>query len=96
MLYFYKKIFVFHKIILHTLSFYSQFNLCSKLYFAKDVMPDYIGPSGFILLRVLDIDYIFVNLYVFYKRKSCNQRSLKIAVCSMFGVAINQLFSFMD
>ena len=38
--------------------------------FAKDVMPDYITPTGFILLRVFGASLIRDNLFIFTKAKS--------------------------
>ncbi|MBH70219.1 MAG: EamA family transporter [Flavobacteriales bacterium] len=96
MRYFYKKIFVFHKnYFAHFCLFIANLIYALNYTFAKDVMPDYIGPSGFILLRVLGASIIFLLIYAFFiKEKVAIKDLLKIAVCSMFGVAINQLFFF--
>ncbi len=63
--------------------------------FAKDVMPEYIQPSGFILLRVTGAVLVFSIIYViFIKEKIQRKDMLRIAICGLFGVAINQLLFF--
>ena len=63
--------------------------------FAKDVMPIYIEPSGFILLRVIGALCLFAIAYfVFVKEKVERKDILKFAICGVFGVAINQLLFF--
>ena len=62
---------------------------------AKDVMPNYIEPSGFILLRVLCGVFLFLILYVFFIRERIDKKDyFSFALCGLFGVAINQLFFF--
>jgi len=62
---------------------------------AKDVMPDYIGPSGFILLRVTGGSILFFLTYFFFIRESVESRDIiRLILCGLFGVAINQLFFF--
>ena len=62
---------------------------------AKDVMPDYINPSGFILLRVTGAVILFFITYVLFIRESVEKKDLiRLALCGLFGVAINQLFFF--
>ena len=62
---------------------------------AKDVMPDYINPSGFILLRVTGGVILFFITYVLFIRESVETKDLiRLALCGLFGVAINQLFFF--
>ena len=59
---------------------------------AKDVMPNYIEPSGFILLRVVGAVVLFSLYYLFFiKEKVENIDILLLSVCGLFGVAINQL-----
>ena len=63
--------------------------------FAKDVMPEYISPTAFILLRVLGASIVFNFLHFFY----INERLAKndvfhIIICSLFGVVINMLCFF--
>mgnify|MGYP001345434723 CR=1 FL=1 len=63
--------------------------------FAKDVMPDYINPSGFILLRVIGALILFsIVYYIFIKEKIEKEDILRLSACGLFGVAINQLLFF--
>jgi len=63
--------------------------------FAKDVMPDFIQPSGFILLRVTGAVTLFSLIYfLFVKEKVDKKDIIRLAICGIFGVAINQLFFF--
>ena len=62
---------------------------------AKDVMPDYIGPSGFILLRVIGGSLLFFLTYVFFIKENVELKDIvRLLFCGLFGVAINQLFFF--
>ena len=62
---------------------------------AKDVMPDYIGPSGFILLRVIGGSFLFFLTYIFFIKEKVNSSDLvRLIFCGLFGVSINQLFFF--
>lgn len=63
--------------------------------FAKDVMPNFIQPSGFILLRVTGAITLFSLIYfLFVKEKVDRKDIIRLAICGIFGVAINQLFFF--
>ena len=63
--------------------------------FAKDVMPDYISPTGFILLRVFGASLIFFIIHSFFiKEKIKKTDLLYIIVCAVFGVVINMLCFF--
>ena len=58
-------------------------------------MPDYIGPSGFILLRVIGGSFLFFLTYIFFIKEKVNSSDLvRLIFCGLFGVAINQLFFF--
>ena len=62
---------------------------------AKDVMPEYINPSGFILLRVLGgVSLFFLFFKIFINERINNSDIPRFALCGLFGVAINQLFFF--
>ena len=62
---------------------------------AKEVMPDYIMPFGFILLRVIGATFLFWTLHLFYTKETIlNKDYGKLAICGLFGVAINQLLFF--
>ena len=63
--------------------------------FAKDVMPEFILPSAFILLRVIGAVILFALTYFFLIREKVDQKDiLRLAICGLFGVAINQLLFF--
>ena len=63
--------------------------------FAKDVMPDFIMPSGFILLRVIGALLLFaLSYFLFVKEKVERKDIFRLAICGVFGVAINQLLFF--
>ena len=63
--------------------------------FAKDVMPEFIMPSGFILLRVIGAFFLFsVSYFIFINEKVKSKDVFRLAICGVFGVAINQLFFF--
>ena len=58
-------------------------------------MPDFILPSGFILLRVIGGVTLFaISYFVFIRERILKQDILRLAICGAFGVAINQLFFF--
>ena len=62
---------------------------------AKDVMPNYIGPSGFILLRVIGGSLLFFLTYIFFIKENVELKDIvRLLFCGLFGVAINQLFFF--
>ncbi len=58
-------------------------------------MPDFIMPSGFILLRVIGAFFLFtLSYFLFVNEKVERKDILLLAICGVFGVAINQLFFF--
>ena len=62
---------------------------------AKDVMPDFIQPLGFIFLRVSGAVLLFWLFYsLFFYEKIAKVDLLKLALCGLFGVAINQMLFF--
>lgn len=64
---------------------------------AKIVLDDgYIGPLGFILLRVATGVLLFSLLHRFWVREKVERKDIfRLALCGLFGVAINQMFFFM-
>lgn len=63
--------------------------------FAKDVMPDYIEPFGFIMLRALGALSIFWLVSLFIPSEKIEKKDfLRLAACGFFGVALNQLTFF--
>ena len=61
---------------------------------AKEVMPDYIQPFGFIVLRCIGAVTLFWMVGLFIKEKVDKKDLPRLALCALFGIAINQLFFF--
>ena len=62
---------------------------------AKEVMPLYVGPFGFILLRVFGATAVFWILGVFIKETAIARGDYKhIALAAFFGVGLNMLTFF--
>lgn len=61
---------------------------------AKEVMPDYIQPFGFIVLRCLGAVSLFWITGLFVKEKVAKKDLPMLALCALFGIAINQLMFF--
>lgn len=62
---------------------------------AKGVMPQYLDPTTFILLRVSGAVALFWLLLLFQKRKPVDRSDYwRFAAAGLFGVAVNQLFFF--
>ena len=62
---------------------------------AKGVMPAYIDPLGFILLRVSGACILFWILHAFFpKDKVAKKDFIKLFICGVFGVALNQMMFF--
>ncbi len=58
-------------------------------------MPTYIDPSGFVLLRVIGAVFLFSFTYFLFIKEKINKIDLlRLAICGLFGVAINQLLFF--
>lgn len=62
---------------------------------AKGVMPDYVGPLGFVFLRGIGALILFWILGRFVLREQIEKGDfLRLALCGLFGVACNQLLFF--
>ena len=61
---------------------------------AKGIMPHKIGPSAFILLRVIGAGILFWFIRSFIKEKVAKKDFLMLILCGVFGVAANQLLFF--
>jgi drug/metabolite transporter (DMT)-like permease len=62
---------------------------------AKGVMPHYLTPSVFILFRIVGATLLFWMVLSLTKRQKLERKDIPlIALCGLFGVAINQLFFF--
>ena len=62
---------------------------------AKGIMPEYIGPSGFILYRVLGATVLFWIVHRFISNEKIDRKDYpRFIQCALFGVAMNQLLFF--
>ena len=63
---------------------------------AKNVLDqDYLKPNGFILLRVISGFILFTILHALFIKEKVDRKDLGLlAICGLFGIAINQLFFF--
>ena len=62
---------------------------------AKDVMQGYIGPRGFILLRVTGATLLFWLFHAFSKKEKIAKKDYGLLAASgLFGVALNQIMFF--
>ncbi|MBM3451519.1 MAG: EamA/RhaT family transporter [Bacteroidetes bacterium] len=62
---------------------------------AKGVMPAYLTPSVFILLRVFGATMLFWIILSFSRNFSIERKDwIRLIACGLFGVTINQLFFF--
>lgn len=66
----------------------------SSHFIAKEVMPDYLKPNTFILLRVFGASVLFWSLRYFIREKVERKDLWRIALVGLFGVALNQLLFF--
>ena len=66
----------------------------SSHFIAKEVMPDYLKPNTFILLRVFGASILFWSLRYFIREKVERKDLSRIALVGLFGVALNQLLFF--
>lgn len=62
---------------------------------AKGLMPTYIGPFGFILVRVLGASILFWIIGIWGPKERIDKRDWKrIVLCAFFGMVINMLMFF--
>lgn len=62
---------------------------------AKDVMPQYVKPFGFILLRVFGATLLFWMVSGFWSKESIDKKDFpRIVAAAFFGVALNMLTFF--
>lgn len=61
---------------------------------AKGLMPQVIGPSGFILLRAIGAVSLFWIVRAFRPERVAPQDAVRLLLCAVFGVALNQLMFF--
>jgi len=62
---------------------------------AKDLMPTYIKPYGFIMLRVLGAALLFWITSLFFPKEKIDPKDWgRIILCALFGMTINMLMFF--
>ena len=62
---------------------------------AKGLMPTYIGPFGFILVRVLGASILFWIIGIWGPKERIDKKDWKrIVLCAFFGMVINMLMFF--
>ena len=62
---------------------------------AKEVMPVYVQPFGFILLRVLGATLLFWGVGIFLKKEKIEVKDYpRLLLAAIFGIALNQLSFF--
>lgn len=61
---------------------------------AKGVMPDYVAPNAFILMRVIGAVLVFWTIFSFKYEKVTQKDLALLALCGLFGVGMNQLLFF--
>lgn len=62
---------------------------------AKGIMPDYLLPRPIIFLRVAGATLIFWLVSLFFpKEKIARNDMIRLAVCAVFGIAVNQILFF--
>lgn len=62
---------------------------------AKGIMPDYLMPKAIIFIRVIVTVLVFGILHFILPSQKVEKRDLfKLALCAIFGVAINQILFF--
>ena len=61
---------------------------------AKGIMPNYIGPSGIIVLRALGAGMLFWLLKSMIKERVERKDFLRLILAGLFGVALNQILFF--
>ena len=62
---------------------------------AKVVMPHYVGPFGFIMLRVIGASILFWSVSFIMPKETIERKDFfRIAIASLFGMCINMLMFF--
>jgi drug/metabolite transporter (DMT)-like permease len=62
---------------------------------ARNVMPYYVKPFGFILLRVWGAGILFIMVQALWVKEKIDHKDIpRMLLCAVFGIAINQLLFF--
>lgn len=84
----------FKLILAHVAMFIVAFIYAANFTLAKIAMPEYIRPLGFILLRACAGTVLFWLSSLVIREKVPLKDLGMLALCGLFGVAINQMFFF--
>lgn len=82
------------KVLAHLALFAVNLLYGANYVIAKGVMPKYVGPNGFILMRVAGAVVLFWMILLFRLQKVAKRDLITLAICGLFGVGINQLLFF--
>jgi len=82
------------KVIAHISLFTVNLLYGANYVIAKGVMPNYVGPNGFILMRVVGAVTLFWMMLLFKLQKVAKKDLIRLAFCGLFGVGMNQLLFF--
>jgi len=82
------------KVISHIALFIVNLLYGANYVIAKGVMPKYVGPNGFILMRVVGAVTLFWMILLFKLQKVAKKDLIRLAFCGLFGVGMNQLLFF--
>jgi drug/metabolite transporter (DMT)-like permease len=62
---------------------------------ARDVMPGFVQPFGFIVLRVWGAGILFLIVHALWIKEKIRKSDIpRLLFCALFGIAINQLLFF--
>ncbi|MCK5443484.1 MAG: DMT family transporter [Maribacter sp.] len=62
---------------------------------AKGPMPDYVGPYGFVMLRVIGAATLFWIISIFGPKEKIDKKDyLRMGVCAVFGMGVNMMVFF--
>jgi drug/metabolite transporter (DMT)-like permease len=82
------------QLLAHLLLFVAQFLYGANYTIAKEAMPEFIQPFGFVLLRCLGGTALFWLVGLFVKEKIDRKDLPKLMLVAVFGIVINQLMFF--
>lgn len=67
----------------------------ASVFIAKGVMPNFLSPNSFILIRVISATILFWMLKTIFVQEKIAKKDIKrIAICGLFGVSMNMLLFF--
>lgn len=79
----------------HILLFFVSLFYAGNFTIAKEVMPEFIQPFGFIFMRVSTMLIVFLIYHRLFVKEKVDRKDIpKLALCGVFGVAINQMMFF--